>query len=105
MAAYDAHVSDPADSPLHAYYEKPAMRAELPDLTDLSVLSIGCGSGADAHWLKEHGAGSVSGADGTVSSTTFIDYLLAIWKHRLSQPIAAAITAPVSVSASMVRSP
>lgn len=61
--AYDAHVSDPADSPLHAHYEKPAMRAELPDLTDLSVLSIGCGSGADAQWLKENGAGNVSGVD------------------------------------------
>jgi ubiquinone/menaquinone biosynthesis C-methylase UbiE len=60
---YDAHISNPADSPLHTYYEKPAMRAELPDLTDLSVLSIGCGSGVDAHWLKEHGAGSVSGVD------------------------------------------
>jgi len=61
--AYDAHVSDPTDSPLHAYYEKPAMRAELPDLTDLSVLSVGCGSGADAQWLKENGARSVSGVD------------------------------------------
>lgn len=61
--AYDAHISDPTASPLHAYYEKPAMRAELPDLTDLSVLSVGCGSGADAQWLKEHGAYDVSGVD------------------------------------------
>lgn len=62
-AAYDAHVSDPADSPLHAYYEKPAMRAELPNLEGLSVLSIGCGNGADAQWLHENGASTVLGVD------------------------------------------
>jgi len=61
--AYDAHVSNPADSPLHAYYEKPAIRAELPDIEGLSVLSIGCGNGADAQWLKENGADRVSGVD------------------------------------------
>jgi hypothetical protein len=40
-AAYNKHVSDPNDSIFHAYYEKPAIRAELPKLGGLSVISIG----------------------------------------------------------------
>ena len=60
---YNRHVSDPNDSIFHAYYEKPAIRAELPDLTGLEVISIGCGSGVDTRWLKDHGAKKVVGID------------------------------------------
>lgn len=61
--AYQEHILDPASSPLHEYYEKPAIRAELPDLNRKTVLSLGCGSGEDADWLRAHGALSVTGVD------------------------------------------
>ena len=61
--AYNEHVLNPDDSIYHAYYEKPAIRAELPDLSGKQVISIGCGSGVDAQWLLEHGAQSVAGID------------------------------------------
>lgn len=60
---YHDHVSDHSDSIFHAHYEKPALRAELPDLLGLSVLCIGCGSGVDAQWLADNGAKSVTGVD------------------------------------------
>ncbi|MBI3632531.1 MAG: class I SAM-dependent methyltransferase [Candidatus Vogelbacteria bacterium] len=61
--AYSAHVSNPEDSPFHTYYEKPAIRGELPDLHGLSVISIGSGSGADTAYLKEQGASHLVGID------------------------------------------
>lgn len=60
---YHRHVSDPSDSTFHAYYEKPAIRAELPDLNGLQVISIGCGSGVDTRWLADNGADKVAGID------------------------------------------
>lgn len=60
---YHRHVSDPSDGTFHAYYEKPAIRAELPDLNGLEVISIGCGSGVDARWLADNGAKRVVGID------------------------------------------
>ncbi|MBC7708085.1 class I SAM-dependent methyltransferase [Polaromonas sp.] len=60
---YHRHVSDPNESTFHAYYEKPAIRAELPPLTGLDVISIGCGSGVDARWLADNGAKKVVGVD------------------------------------------
>lgn len=60
---YDRHVSDPTDSTFHSYYEKPAIRAELPSLDGLEVISIGCGSGVDARWLADNGAEKVVGID------------------------------------------
>ena len=60
---YHAHVTDPADSTLHSLYEKPAIRAELPNLNGLEVISIGCGSGVDARWIADNGAKSVVGID------------------------------------------
>lgn len=60
---YHGHVSNPDDSPFHAYYEKPAIRAELPNLKGLDVISIGCGSGVDTRWLADHGAKKVVGID------------------------------------------
>ncbi len=61
--AYNAHVSDPEQSPFHTYYEKPAIRKEIPDLNGFSVLSLGCGSGVDAKYLKDGGASKVVGID------------------------------------------
>lgn len=61
--AYNAHVSSAEESPFHAFYEKPAIRTELPDLRGLSVISIGCGSGVDTAYLKQKGAEKVVGVD------------------------------------------
>lgn len=61
--AYNRHVSDPTDSIFHRYYEKPAIRAELPELNGKSVVSIGCGSGVDVQWLHDNGADQVVGVD------------------------------------------
>lgn len=60
---YHRHVSDASDSTFHSYYEKPAIRAELPHLHGLEVISIGCGSGVDARWLADNGAKQVVGID------------------------------------------
>lgn len=60
---YNRHVSDPTDSTFHSYYEKPAIRAELPSLDGLDVISIGCGSGVDARWLADNAAKKVVGID------------------------------------------
>jgi len=60
---YAAHVRNPVDSVYHAYYEKPAMYALLPDLKDKTVLSIGCGSGEDSIHLKRQGAERSIGID------------------------------------------
>lgn len=61
--SYHEHVTDSNDSPYHAYYEKPAIRSLLPDLKGKKVLSIGCGSGVDTHWLYKQNALEVVGID------------------------------------------
>lgn len=60
---YAEHVSNPIDSIYHSYYEKPAMRTELPDVVGKSVLSLGCGSGIENQYLKEQGAAKSVGID------------------------------------------
>lgn len=60
---YHRHVSDTSESIFHSYYEKPAIRTELPSLNGFEVISIGCGSGVDARWLKDNGAKRVVGID------------------------------------------
>lgn len=60
---YDQHVSDGANSFLHEYYEKPAIRAELGSIKGKSILSLGCGSGDDTAWLQSNGAKEVIGVD------------------------------------------
>lgn len=52
---YDRHVSNPNDSTFHSFYEKPAIKAELPNLKGFEIISIGCGSGVDAKWLADNG--------------------------------------------------
>lgn len=63
---YTDHVRNPKDSVYHAYYEKPAMYALLPDLNGIDVLSIGCGSGEDSIYLKNQGAKRSVGIDLTI---------------------------------------
>jgi SAM-dependent methyltransferase len=57
------HKSSEEASPFHAYYEKPAMFAALPDVTGQAVLCIGCGSGEECRELKQRGAEKVVGTD------------------------------------------
>lgn len=53
---YANHTASQKESPFHSYYEKPAIRAEVPDLHSKRALSLGCGSGEDTIWLHEKGA-------------------------------------------------
>jgi len=75
---YAYHVSKAEESPFHAYYEKPAIRAELPELEGLGVLSLGCGSGVDSKWLLDHGAEKVTAID-------ISDKLLGIAKQQFPE--------------------
>lgn len=61
--SYTNHVRNTADSIYHAYYEKPAMYANLPDLNGKRVLSLGCGSGEDTQYLLSKGAIESVGID------------------------------------------
>lgn len=47
----------------HRFYEKPAMIAKLPDLTNKVVLCIGCGTGEECNNLLKLGARKVVGID------------------------------------------
>jgi ubiquinone/menaquinone biosynthesis C-methylase UbiE len=60
---YAKHVRDTEDSIYHSLYEKPAMYKLIPNIKDKRVLSLGCGSGEDSNYLKEHGASNSVGID------------------------------------------
>lgn len=60
---YTNHVRNPDDSIYHSLYEKPAMYGLLPNLEGKSVISLGCGSGEDCHYLQQQGASQVTGID------------------------------------------
>lgn len=47
----------------HRFVEKPAMRKLLPDLSNKSVLMLGCGTGEESRILEEFGATSMIGVD------------------------------------------
>ncbi len=49
--------------PHNACYERPATLSLLPDVAGLRVLDAGCGPGAYADWLLQHGAAHVTGLD------------------------------------------
>jgi ubiquinone/menaquinone biosynthesis C-methylase UbiE len=59
---YVKHVRDEDDSVYHSLYEKPAMYGLLPNLKNMKVISIGCGSGEDCNQLSNRGA-DVTGID------------------------------------------
>lgn len=60
---YAAHVRNKSESIYHSYYEKPAIRGELPGINGKATLSLGCGSGEDAQYLKTKGALRSVGVD------------------------------------------
>lgn len=47
----------------HIYLEKPAMYGKLPDVKELTILCIGCGSGEEVEFLHSLGAKRVVGID------------------------------------------
>ena len=51
--AYAARIDT---KPHNAYYDRPATLSLLPDVRGKRVLDAGCGPGAYAQWLVEHGA-------------------------------------------------
>lgn len=55
---YTKHVRDKSDSIYHSYYEKPAMYKLIPEIKNKKVISLGCGSGEDSHYLQSLGADS-----------------------------------------------
>jgi SAM-dependent methyltransferase len=63
-ASYDAvavHFARHADiSPYNAYYERPALQAMIPVVSDRRVLDAGCTAGAHSQWLLAHGASVVA---------------------------------------------
>ena len=61
--AYTDHVRNSDDSVYHGYYEKPAMYANLPNLSGKRVLSLGCGSGEDSQYLLSQGVKESVGID------------------------------------------
>lgn len=60
---YTAHVRNPDESIYHSLYEKPAMYSLVPDIAGKRVISLGCGSGEDSHYLKGLGAAVSVGID------------------------------------------
>lgn len=61
--SYTDHVRNSSESIYHAFYEKPAMYALVPDIVWKSVLSLGSGSGEDSNHLKKMGAEQSYGID------------------------------------------
>lgn len=55
----------------HDYLEKPAMYDKLPDLKDLDVLCIGCGTGEECQYFESQGPKGLVGID---LSSGLIDY-------------------------------
>jgi len=47
----------------HEFLEKPAMYKKLPDLSDKSILCVGCGTGEECDYLMKQGAKRVVGID------------------------------------------
>ena len=47
----------------HKYIEKPAMHSKLPDLSNKSVLCVGCGTGEECDYILKQGAKKVIGID------------------------------------------
>ncbi|MGC9315475.1 MAG: class I SAM-dependent methyltransferase, partial [bacterium] len=61
----DLYASEVETNPHSRYYERPAIRELLGDISGLGVLDAGCGPGVMMEWLVENGAKSVVGVDGT----------------------------------------
>jgi 2-polyprenyl-3-methyl-5-hydroxy-6-metoxy-1,4-benzoquinol methylase len=63
MKLFAAYAVAVQRKPHNAYYERPAIRALVPDLRDKRVLDAGCGPGTNIDWLLEQGTAQVTGVD------------------------------------------
>lgn len=61
----DDYASEIETDPYSIYYERPAIRELLGDISGLGVLDAGCGPGVLMEWLVENGANTVVGVDGS----------------------------------------
>lgn len=64
----------------HQYLEKPTMYQKLPDLNNLRVLSLGCGSGEECQELLGRGASFVLAID---ISQDLIDYAKTVYVNEI----------------------
>lgn len=55
-AMADTYAADNLDSPFNAYYERPATKRLLGDVSGKQVLEVGCGAGPLTEWLVDQGA-------------------------------------------------
>ena len=52
----EAYAADNLDSPFNAYYERPATKTLLGEVSAKRVLEVGCGAGPLTEWLADQGA-------------------------------------------------
>jgi 2-polyprenyl-3-methyl-5-hydroxy-6-metoxy-1,4-benzoquinol methylase len=55
-AMAEAYAVDNLDSPFNAYYERPATKTLLGEVSAKRVLEVGCGAGPLTEWLADQGA-------------------------------------------------
>ena len=55
-AMAEAYAADNLDSPFNAYYERPATKTLLGEVSAKRVLEVGCGAGPLTEWLADQGA-------------------------------------------------
>jgi SAM-dependent methyltransferase len=78
------------DNAYNAHYERPATLSLLPEVSGRRVLDAGCGPGAYAHWLVEHGA-KVTAVDVSPKMAAFARSRLGeqarVIEHDLANPL------------------
>ena len=76
----EAYAAENANSPVNAYYERPAMLALAGDVAGRRILDAGCGSGPLSAALRDRGA-VVTGIDASAG-------MLALARQRLGDDVA-----------------
>ncbi len=77
-ALAEAYAAKIDTKPHNAFYERPATLSLLPNVNGLDVLDAGCGPGAYAEWLLDHGARVVA----LDASPKMIELARARTRHR-----------------------
>ena len=75
-------------TPYRSELEMPTLSRLLGDITGLNVLDYGCGTGHLCRWLRNHGAGEVTGYD---VSEGMLDYAR---EHEVKTPLGISYSSP-----------